>query len=84
MTPKFSLISSLRTITSNPYINLSAGAILIWSSVSEVIASTEEAAMGAHHGVLVFGILHTLRTIPEIVHAIEMLLKAKEEQDNKA
>jgi len=41
--------------------------------------SPEEAGLGAHHGVLIFGILHTVTALPEILHGVDELIKADDE-----
>lgn len=53
--------------------------ILILTAVVEIINSSEEAGLGAHHGVLMFGILHAVTALPEILHGVDELIKADEE-----
>jgi hypothetical protein len=52
--------------------------ILILTAVVKIIDSSEEAGIGAHHGVLMFGILHALTALPEILHGVDELIKADE------
>ena len=79
MSTKKKVISAIRKVAENPYLNLSAGMILILTAVIEIVNSSEEAGIGAHHGVLVFGILHAVTALPEILHGFDELLKADEE-----
>ena len=79
MVMKKKLIGALRKVADNPYLNLSAGMILILTAVVEIINSSEEASIGAHHGVLMFGILHAVTALPEILHGVDELIKADEE-----
>ena len=71
MVMKKKLIGALRKVADNPYLNLSAGMILILTAVVEIINSSEEASIGAHHGVLMFGILHAVTALPEILHGVD-------------
>ena len=79
MAIKKKLVSALRKVAGNPFLNLSAGMILILTAVVEIINSPEEAGLGAHHGVLMFGILHAVTALPEILHGVDALIKADEE-----
>jgi len=74
-----SLIKPLRFIADNPWVNLLAGGILIYTAVHEIVESTEDAGIGAHHGVLAFGIVHALSALPEILHGFDEVLKASDE-----
>ena len=77
-----SVISGMRFVADNPYVNLTAGGILIYTAVHEIIHSTEEAGIGAHHGVLAFGIVHALGAMPEILHGFDEIIKAHEEESD--
>lgn len=79
MSIKKKAIGVLRKVADNPYLNLSAGLILIFTAVYEIINSSEEAGVGAHHGVLMFGILHAVTALPEILHGVDELIKADKE-----
>lgn len=77
-------IRALRKIADNPLVNLSAGLILIATAMSEIMESAEsaeEAGIGAHHGVLAFGIIHALTALPELLHGIDELIKADEVEE---
>lgn len=75
-----SVISGMRFVADNPYVNLTAGGILIYTAVHEIVESTEDAGIGAHHGVLAFGIVHALSALPEILHGFDEVLKAHDER----
>ena len=72
------MISAMRFLADNPYVNLLAGGILIATALHEIINSSEDAGVGAHHGVLAFGIVHALSAVPEILHGFDQVLKADE------
>ena len=61
MAMKKRLIGPLRKVADNTNLNLSAGMILILTAVVEIINASEESRVGAHHGVLMFGILRAAR-----------------------
>ncbi|OQY00365.1 MAG: hypothetical protein B6I26_08350 [Desulfobacteraceae bacterium 4572_130] len=65
----------LKKITQSEYLNLISGIILLITSGYESFA---EPSIGAHHGILIFGIIQILRAIPEIVHGLKELEDAKE------
>lgn len=70
------LVGPIRAIADNPWVNLTAGGILIYTAAKEIIESAEDAGVGAHHGVLAFGIIHALSALPEILHGFDEVLKA--------
>jgi hypothetical protein len=47
--------------------------------VVEIINASEESRVGANHGILMFGILHAVTALPEILHGLDELIKAQEE-----
>ncbi len=68
----------LKKITQSEYLNLISGIILLITSGYEIFESFAEPSIGAHHGILIFGIIQILRAIPEIVHGLKELEDAKE------
>ena len=68
----------LKQIVNSPYINFIAGIILLITAGVEVFVVVEESNLGGHHGVFLFAILHILKTIPEILHGLDGIEKAKE------
>ena len=64
-------IVMLEKITENPFVNLLSGIILFVTSGYEVWVSLDEFALGAHHGVLIFGIFHVIKTLPEFLYALK-------------
>ena len=79
MAMKKKLIGPLRKVADNPNLNLSAGMILILTAVVEIINAFEESSVGAHHGVMMFGILLAVTALPEILHGEDELIKVEEE-----
>lgn len=57
----------LNRFIKNPFTNLLSGIILLLSSGYEVWSTIEEFTVGAHHGVLLFSIVHILKSLPEVL-----------------
>ncbi|MCX8239117.1 MAG: hypothetical protein OSB05_09880 [Akkermansiaceae bacterium] len=73
---------NIKKITENPYLNMGVGIIFLWSGISETLSELqelEEFKMGAHHGVIIFSIMHILKTLPDIFEGLEYLSKEGEE-----
>ena len=75
-------LAAIGRFVSNPFVNLTTGFVLIYTATSEIIDSAEETGVGAEHGILVFGIIHALGALPEVVHGFEELLKSDEEAED--
>jgi hypothetical protein len=58
----------LKTITQNPYLNLITGVMLLVTAGYEAWLTVEEAALGAHHGLILFSFLHILKYLPDCMH----------------
>ena len=72
----------LRRLLEHPIANLVVAIILIVTSFAEGWETLREDVVkldaGAHHGVLLFGFVNLLRTIPELFEAVERGHKAGE------
>lgn len=71
----------IKKITENPYLNMGVGIIFLWSGISETLSELqelEEFKMGAHHGVIIYSIMHILKTLPDIFEGLEYLSKNSE------
>ncbi len=78
-----SFIKRLRKFTSNPYLNVIIGIIFLSSGIFEMIRELkelEEFRFGAHHGVILFALLHILKTLPDIFEGLEYVEKIKEKK----
>jgi len=54
------------------------GIIFLLSGISEVInewKEIEEVKLGAHHGVVLFAIMHILKTLPDFFEGMEYIEK---------
>ncbi len=67
----------LRAFANNVYVNLSSGLVLFGTSLTEVVQTIEEGAIGAAHGVAIFGILHVMKVIPELLEGSEFLARTR-------
>jgi hypothetical protein len=66
----------LKRIVTNPWLNFAVGLILMLSGFAEVFAGASELSLetvGAHHGATLYGLLHTLKSLAEGLHAANAL-----------
>lgn len=79
-----SFLNGLKVITNNPWLTLAMGIILFTSSSIEVYDSLSEGfehmRIGAHHGVVLLGIYHILKVLPEIFESLSYMHEAGEEE----
>lgn len=63
----------LKRIVQNPYLNLLVGVAVLVSGITESIQqfSTEGLVLGAHHGVVALGLLHTLKSLSDVFEGLE-------------
>jgi hypothetical protein len=73
----------LKKIITNPYLNLTSGIILLLTAGFETWKTFGEGSIGAHHGILVFSLIHIAQTLPEIMHGFKELDEANEEIKDK-
>ncbi|NIB42762.1 hypothetical protein HBA55_24355 [Pseudomaricurvus alkylphenolicus] len=73
----------LTAITRSPYLNILSGLILLITAASETLATLGETftdtQVGAHHGLLVFALVHVIREIPELLHGFKELKEGEDE-----
>lgn len=67
------MLKVLRAIVKSPFTNLIAGIILLITCIMETIQEISESGfeVGAHHGLLIFSLLHILKAIPDIFEGLE-------------
>lgn len=68
----------MKNFIKSPYLKLFCGVILLISSGFEIIDSFGDSSFGAHHGVFVFGIIHILKSFPEIHEGLDHFDKAND------
>lgn len=68
----------LKKITHSAYLNLLSGFILIVTAGIETIVRFGEGSIGAHHGILIFGIIQIVKEIPEILRGLQEIEEARE------
>jgi len=75
----------LRLFVQNPLTQLISGLILVGTGLAEVIEDLASTArtwrIGAHHGVIIFGLLQVLQNIPLVVDGMERWFRATESDD---
>jgi hypothetical protein len=64
-----------KKMVNNPYVNIIIGLILLLSGLNEAWETLYEDIMnghfGVHHGVIIFGLFHALKCIPDIFEGFE-------------
>ena len=71
-------IKSLNRIVENPYLNVVVGIVFLCSGISETVEEfrhSDNVNFGAHHGVILFSILHILKTVPHFLEGLDYLEK---------
>ncbi|MCG8455422.1 MAG: hypothetical protein MI919_04005 [Holophagales bacterium] len=74
----------LRRILAHPLVDFVVSLLLIGASLAEgwetLLRDLQEFKAGVHHGVLLFGLVTFLRTLPEVWETAEHLWKGKDEE----
>jgi hypothetical protein len=68
---------ALSRFLENPWTNIVVALILIGTSGIEVwedFAHDTDAGLGAHHGILVFGVVSLLKAVPDAVEGVQRLV----------
>lgn len=73
------MLKLLKRFAENAYVNLLSGLILLVTSGKEIMESLDDGGIGAHHGVVVFALLHILKVFPDVVHGTEQVIKIEKE-----
>ena len=80
------LIKILKNIIQHPYLDLAVVGILLYSGISETLAEVEEGKefkLGVHHGIILFSIMHILKTLPELIKHWDRAINKLYEKKNK-
>lgn len=68
----------LKKLLKHPYTKLAVGIILVFTSTVEIVhdlmSDIPKSKVGAHHGLLVLGIVNALSAIPELVEGLDYTL----------
>lgn len=59
----------LKSVFQSPLVGVVVGATLALSALMEVVRDVTPDGMNTHHGVLIFGIFHTLKSFAEMTEA---------------
>lgn len=79
----YSVIRTLQRIALHPYLNIVIGLIFLYSGISEAVyelKDLEDFKIGAHHGVILFAILHIFKALPHIFEGLEYIEKVGEKR----
>jgi|TARA_Y100000294_G_C8256490_1_gene216951 uncharacterized membrane protein HdeD (DUF308 family) len=67
-------MSVLKRLVENTYLNIVVGIFLVASGLAEIVVEVEEWEFGAHHGILVMGLVHILKTLSDLIEGGEKLV----------
>ncbi|HEX5756214.1 MAG TPA: hypothetical protein VFY12_07665 [Arenimonas sp.] len=71
------LMHALRRVSEHPMVRLAVGLLLLVSGINESVSTfTGEFDFHAHHGVVLFALLHLAKTLPEVFDGVELIGKA--------
>ena len=68
----------LKNIVQSPYLNILSGLILLITAGYETWKGFGETSLGAHHGILIFSLIHIAKSFPEVMHGLKELEEASE------
>ena len=74
---------AIKRFAHHPSVTLLVGLVLVGTAAVEIAedAFGEMTDVGAEHGVLVVGLLHVLRSLPELVDGMSKVAEARERAD---
>jgi hypothetical protein len=78
-------VHRLKRSLKHPYTKLAVGIILVFTSTVEIVHDLTEdiprSTIGAHHGLLILGIVNALSAIPELVEGLDYTLELAARSD---
>jgi hypothetical protein len=76
-------VNTLHRVAHHPILNLLAGFILLLTGVLEALAMAVEGMfdcpISMHHGVMVFGFLHMIKSLPDVLKGVKFVDEGEEE-----
>jgi hypothetical protein len=77
------IIEKIGGFVKNPWTNLLVGVILFTTSLYEALGSfyddISQMHLGVHHGIMLFGLLTMLKSIPDIYEGLELMYASEHE-----
>ena len=72
----------IEIVAHNPYLNVVVGFLLLATGLAEagetLFEDMANLDVGAHHGVMIFGLIHAFKSLPAIVLGIELAHEHRE------
>ena len=76
----------IKIVVSNPWLNLAVSLVLIISGTMEALDIKQHPGgyteIGAHHGIILFGITQFFKVLPDLFEGVEYLEKAAEKESD--
>ena len=54
---------------------------MLFSSIVEMVRTFEESGLGSHYGVALFGLVHVLKAIPQVLGGAQEIARTKHSSD---
>lgn len=73
------ITKKLGLIMHSPYLNILVGLVLLYAGASEAlieIREVENVRVGSHHGIMLFGLIHVLKSITEVIDGLALIDEA--------
>lgn len=80
-TPKVESISTMEAIVRSPWLNVIAGLILVITGLLETLDLALDGfstVFGAHHGIATFGVIHVLKSFPDVFKGLKFVEEGEE------
>jgi hypothetical protein len=84
----YGVLRGIQWLGNNPYVNIGVGLVLLLTGLSEAWGTWSEDLrhmhLQGHHGLIIFGLFHLLKTLPDLFEGIERLnLEAEQDTAEK-
>lgn len=80
---KNGIFNAIKRVTRSPILNVCVGLIFLSTGLYEIydtaVSEVGDASIGAHHGAVLFGLLHALKFTPDLFEGLEYIQNARDE-----
>ena len=71
----------LKAFCEHVYVTIATGLTMLFSSIVEMVRTFEESGLGSHYGVALFGLVHVLKAIPQVLGGAQEIARTKHSSD---
>lgn len=80
-----SLFRSLERVIKNPYVEMTLALVIMATGIIEagdsIFEDVTNGDVGAHHGVILLGLVHAIKSLPAILAGITLFAVAEHEEE---